>query len=212
MEEKSYKDEIERLENTMKTTAFSRYNAAERLKRHSKMAFFNTTILSLGLILIPLLQMARVKLAFNNDVLSAMQVFLAVSVLVYSVITGTARYDFRSEELNNCGDSLKKLIRRIRNEKNTKDTSREMINHIQDEYSEIVSKTENHTRNDFLLAALKINDIYSFNKRERFFKYLKYSFFELFFYIPSIFLLFLEVVFILDIMFITHIFTPYLIG
>ncbi|MCI4411931.1 MAG: hypothetical protein JHC38_09710 [Thiotrichales bacterium] len=57
--------------------------------------FFTTTVLSLGLIFIPLIQTAGVELAFGASFLNMMQIFLAVAILVYSVVIGTARYDVR---------------------------------------------------------------------------------------------------------------------
>ena len=111
--ERQVKDAAEKLQMSMRVTAKCRYNAAARLQLQGKFAFFTTTALSLGLIFVPLLQTSGVKLAFQTNVLSMMQIFLAVSVLVYSVVIGTARYEVRAETLTECGDKLKELIRAI---------------------------------------------------------------------------------------------------
>ena len=42
-----------------------------------------------------------------------MSIFLAVSVLVYSVVIGTAKYEVRAEGLTQCGDKLKELNREL---------------------------------------------------------------------------------------------------
>ena len=51
-------NETERLDVTMKTTAVNRYNASNRLRAQGRFTFFTTTVLSLGLIFIPLMQLA----------------------------------------------------------------------------------------------------------------------------------------------------------
>jgi ABC-type multidrug transport system permease subunit len=91
---------------SMRVTAKCRYNAAVRLQWQGKFAFFTTTVLSLGLIFIPLIQTAGVELAFGASFLNMMQIFLAVAILVYSVVIRTARYDVREETLTECGDKL----------------------------------------------------------------------------------------------------------
>lgn len=155
-------NETERLDATMKTTAVNRYNASNRLKAQGKFTFFTTTILSLGLVFIPLMQLADVHLALPDRLLNAIQIFLAVSILVYSVVIGTARYDLRSEQLNDCGDNIKELIRELRREKEAAGgmVSKEKLAELQDRYSSITTDVENHTRNDFRLAVLQLPEIY----------------------------------------------------
>ena len=68
--EKTHNNEAERLDATMKTTAVNRYNASNRLKWQGKIAFATTTILSLGLIFIPLMQMANIPLSLKGEVLT----------------------------------------------------------------------------------------------------------------------------------------------
>ena len=201
--ESQHKNESERLENTMKITSISRYNASVRLKLQGKISFITTTILSLGLIFMPLMQLANIHLIFSSNILSAIQIFLAVAVLVYSVIIGTARYDLRSEQLTECGDKLKALIRDLRIENDD-------ISSIQKRYSDIASSVENHIRNDFLLATLRTNELYHITGVIRFFKWLQYYTTNIIFNIMPIMLLGIELVFILDAFDITSVFTPYL--
>ena len=159
--ERPSRDALDKLHTSMRTTAKSRYNAAVRLQRQSKFAFFTTTAFSLGLILMPLLQSTEIPLAYPPAVYSAMQVFLAVAVLVYSVIIGTARYDIRAENLTECGDKLKQLIREL-------DRYRDPGAAITDDalanyytrYSDIVTDSENHLRSDYHLAALEMRNDY----------------------------------------------------
>lgn len=203
--EKQHESEAERLENTMKITSISRYNASIRLKLQGKISFITTTILSLGLIFMPLMQIANVPLIFSSNILSAIQIFLAVSVLVYSVIIGTARYDLRSEQLTECGDKLKALIRDLRIEPNN-------VKEIQKRYSDIVTSVENHIRNDFLLATLRTSELYNITGIIRIFKWIQYYGANIIFNIMPIILLSIEIIFICDMFGVTTFFTPYLLG
>ena len=76
-------NETERLDTTMKTTAVNRYTASNRLRAQGRFTFFTTTVLSLGLISIPLMQLADAQLPLPDRLLNAIQIFLAVSILVY---------------------------------------------------------------------------------------------------------------------------------
>lgn len=59
------------------------------------------------------MQNSGISLAFESNVLNMMSIFLAVSVLVYSVVIGTAKYEVRAEGLTQCGDKLKELNREL---------------------------------------------------------------------------------------------------
>ncbi|WP_197017030.1 SLATT domain-containing protein [Bibersteinia trehalosi] len=143
----------EKFQMSIRVTAKCRFNAAERLKRQSKFAFFTTTILSLGLIFIPLMQNAGIKLEFPTNVLNTMSIFLAVAVLVYSVVIGTARYEARADKLTQCGDNLKDLSRELDNQSENSSIN---ITDLEKKYSHLISDTENHTRTDYLAATLEM--------------------------------------------------------
>lgn len=209
LHENQHSNAKERLENTMKTTAISRYNASVRLKLQGKIAFVTTTILSLGLILMPLIQIANIPLVFSSNILSVIQIFLAVSVLVYSIIIGTARYDLRSEQLNDCGDKLKALIRELRT---YEDSNSDAIKEIQKRYSDIATSVENHARNDYLLTTLRTRELYTITGIIRVLKWLAYYGINIILNIVPFFLLTIELIFILDMFAVTNIFTPYLLG
>jgi hypothetical protein len=90
-----------------------------------------------------------------------MQIFLAVAVLVYSVVIGTARYDVRAEHLTECGDKLKELIREMDMEREAKGQIRDAeLEKYQRRYSDIVTDSENHIRSDYSLATLEMRNDY----------------------------------------------------
>lgn len=211
--ERQVKDAAEKLQMSMRVTAKCRYNAAARLQLQGKFAFFTTTALSLGLIFVPLLQTSGVKLAFQPNVLSMMQIFLAVSVLVYSVVIGTARYEVRAETLTECGDKLKELIRAIDRHRETQTTfSEQDLANYQEKYSDIVTDTENHTRSDYGLATLEMDRDYFYTGLLRAIIYTHAHSQRLIPFLLPLSLLIAEVTFITDMVGATSVLPKYLNG
>lgn len=212
--ERDVRNVSEKLHMSMRTTAKCRYNAAGRLERQGKYSFFTTTVLSLGLVFIPLMQNAEVPLAFKGNVLNMMQIFLGVAVLVYSVVIGTARYDMRSSQLTECGDKLKELIRSLENsrEANGGTVSSDELAKYQRHYSDIVTDVENHERSDYRFAVLEmVNDYFicGFPRMKIYLEAILLSGFS--FLLPTL-LMGIEVVFITDMVGATQVLTPYLNG
>lgn len=213
LRERLVKDAAEKLQMSMRVTAKCRYNAAVRLQRQGKFAFFTTTLQSLGLIFIPLMQNASVKLAFSANVLNMMQIFLAVAVLVYSVVIGTARYEYRAETLTECGDKLKELIRIIDKDRENKvNFSEEDLANLQSRYSDIVTDTENHTRSDYKLAMLEMDNDYFISGLPRLQKYLTAYADRVTAYVIPLLMISFEIVFITDMIGVTRILVPYFNG
>lgn len=212
--ERAFKDAAEKLQMSMRTTAKCRYNASGRLQYQGKFSFFTTTVLSLGLVFIPLMQNAGVPLAFQANVLNMMQIFLGVAVLVYSVVIGTARYDMRAEQLTECGDKLKELIRSLDKERESGGGSvvPEKLAEFQKHYSDIATDVENHDRNDYRFATLEMVNDYFVTGLPRFKLYWEAHIVRAFGYVLPVLLMLMEVIFITDMMAATEILTPYLNG
>lgn len=213
--ERPIKDAAEKLQMSMRTTAKCRYNAAVRLQHQSKYAVFTTTFLSLGLVFIPLMQNAGVPLAFRPNVLNMMQIFLGVSVLVYSVVIGTARYEIRSTQLTECGDKLKELIREL--DKGREESTDSLImpgklSEFQMRYSDIFTDVENHNRNDYRFATLEMIRDYFVTGLPRLKLFMEAHAIRAFsFVLPTILLIF-EVIFITDMIGATSVLPKYLNG
>lgn len=209
--ERQVSDPIEKLLNGMRVTSKCRYNASVRLRRQSQFSFATTTVLSLGLILIPLLQNSDIKLSFPDKVLNMLQVFLAVSVLVYSVIIATARYETRSEALNDCGDKIKDLIRSLRQEVADSAQSGTKVNlaHYNQRYGEVSTDAENHARVDFVLASLEMSSDYCYTGCVRLLRYLRAGVLYSLPYLVPVTMIAIEIIFITDMIGATKILTPY---
>ncbi len=212
--ERAVIDASDKLQMSMRTTAKCRYNAAVRLQHHGRFSFFTTTVLSLGLVFIPLMQNAGVPLAFKPNVLNMMQIFLGVAVLVYSVVIGTARYDMRSSQLTECGDKLKELIRALEKEREAGggNVSPAILAEFQKHYSDIVTDVENHERNEYRFAALEMVNDYFLSGLPRLKIYVEAQFVRAFGFLLPVLLVIMEVIFITDMMGATEILTPYLNG
>lgn len=204
------KTALEKFSLSVRVTTKCRYNASERLQRQAKFSFFTTTVLSLGLILIPLMQNSGVSLHFTSSVLNMMSIFLAVAVLVYSVVIGTARYDLRAENLNECGDKLKDLNRSLEKETLAGKPENDILERYHQRYSDIVTDVENHTRLDYNLATLDMKRDYAITGINRTRLHVTSTFLRILpFLLPSA-MLFLEAVFITDMVGASSIITPYL--
>lgn len=188
-------------------TSKCRYNASIRLRRLGRFTFLTTTLLSLGLILVPMLQLANIRTAYPTAVLNSLQVFLAVAVLVFSVVSATANYDTRARVLNDCADRIKDLSRELRNE---------MANGAPDlpqfavKYSGITRDSEMHTRADYALATLQAHDQYNITGLKWAWTRLVIVSMEAAPYALPASLLAIEAIVVLDVLGITSIWTPFL--
>lgn len=210
--ERKKKSPTEKLQMSMRVTAKCRYNAATRLQRRGRFEFFTTTSLSLGLIFIPLMQNSGIPLAFEASVLNMMQIFLAVAVLVYSAIIGTARYELRAEKLTECGDKLKDLIRAIDKEKDGADLGEERLSTFNERYSDIVTDSENHIRSDYKLAMHEMINDYHMTGIPKLWNLFSACANRYFSYIIPLMMIGFELAFIADMVALTEILTPYLNG
>jgi len=203
----------EKLLNSIKVTSRSRYNAALRLENLGKFSFFTTTFLSLGLILLPLIEISNINTAFSSNpkALSMAQIFLAVSILVYSVVIGTAKYELRSNILTNCGDNLKTLIKDIQiNIDSNGSLSEDNLYKYNKIYTRITRESENHKHSDYISAILESSDIYELKKRESVKLTIQEKFLQFISHLLPLSLILIEITLITDIFGISKVFSPYL--
>ncbi len=206
--EKIEGDPAKKLLNSMRLTAKCRFNASVRLKRLGNYSFLTTTILSLGLIFIPLYQKSGLKLPYSSDVLSMLQIFLAVAVLVYSVVNATAKYDSRATTLDSCGVQLKELIRTLRFEISESKNSGISIDleKYHQKYHVISTEPENHNRGDYILATLESPQDFKITGFPKVLSYLKSIVFHSIPYIIPTSMMAFEVLIITDILGLTEVF------
>lgn len=144
---------------TMRITTNARFEASKRLRLINTLSFLTTTLASLGLILIPLLDIAEINHFFSNITLTVFQIFLAVCVLVYSTAIATANYQVRSKEYLECGDKIKSIVNDFkvhlidaRSNNKAPDLKKYM-----DAYKDALVGTENHEDVDYSKASAAYN-------------------------------------------------------
>lgn len=145
---------------TMRITTNARFEAAKRLKRINSICFLSTTLASLGLILIPLLDISGHNKVFDNNTLTVFQIFLAVCVLVYSATISTANFSVRSKEFLECGDKIKAIVNDFKLHLiDVKDLDQPpALKNYTEQYSKILIGTENHEDVDYLRSLSLYNE------------------------------------------------------
>ncbi|MCE1007165.1 SLATT domain-containing protein [Pseudomonas monteilii] len=194
-----------KLHMSMRTTVKCRFAAADRLKNYARFSFFTTTVLSLGLILIPLIQNSQVKLSVAPSVLNMMQIFLAVAVLVFSVVIGTAKYELRAELLTECGNRLKELIREMNRLKGKpEENDPKELERLEKEYSRITTDVENHARVDYRRTWLDMRNDYFLTGIPRL-RFLVVTYWYSFYpYLIPLILIAMEIMFVTDMLGVTQ--------
>ena len=144
-------------------TTSIRYNSATRLSFHHRFSQWVVTLVSVSLIVIPLFQAMEVPLKSSPQLLDAVEVLLAVIVLVYSLLLGNENHANRSEKMQTCGLELGRLSRKIypyldqpHNQK-----TYEYFSH---EYHNILEKYPNHDPIDYKLYRIRHREKYYTNK------------------------------------------------
>ena len=129
---------------------------------------------------------------------------MAVSVLVYSTIIGTAKYDVRAKELDRCGIDIKSIIRDVRAERKSEGFELKIFSN---KYDEVIKNCENHNRSDYKRAQLYLVEYFNITGIKKAWYILGIYTVELIPYIAPLILVLLEITFLLDMIGITSIFT-----
>ncbi|EJD6506512.1 SLATT domain-containing protein [Providencia sp. PROV196] len=156
------------LYQSMRITIDSRFQSGKRLQSLNSFTFIASIIVSLALIFLPLLQFSGIYLHYSANVLSALQIFFAVAILVYSVLISTAQYSIRAKEMTTCADLIKDLSRELKDyiasskevNSDTKIT-KEGLEEFNRRYRDCLRNSENHTDHDYYVVknTLEMKDV-----------------------------------------------------
>ncbi|OCH24728.1 hypothetical protein A6E03_19155 [Aliivibrio sp. 1S128] len=135
----------------MDATSKTRFNASRRLKLHSKLSAYIIVIISLGLILVTLMQAYSLGNNINNKLVGLFQAFSSIAVLVYSLLIDRNDYSSISEKMYSCASQLGELKQEVHPflQKENKVHNDEKYKKFKDEYHQILKLFENHSNNDF---------------------------------------------------------------
>lgn len=100
--EESFNNLYKKVDATSKT----RFHASRRLKLH---ATYTVVLISIGLILLSLMQAYELGNNIQSKLVGLIQVFSAVAVLVYSLIIDKNDYSSLSEKMYSCASKLGEL-------------------------------------------------------------------------------------------------------
>lgn len=142
--EKSFNNLYKKVDATSKT----RFHASRRLRLHSKSSTYVVVVISLGLILVSLMQAYELGNNIQSDLVGLIQVFSAVAVLVYSLLIDKNDYSNVSEKMYSCASKLGELKQKIHPHlENGHDAT--LYDSFRDEYHGILKLYETHSNNDF---------------------------------------------------------------
>lgn len=133
----------------MDATSKTRFNASRRLKLHSKFSAYIIVFISLGLILVTLMQAYSLGSNINNKIVGLFQAFSSIAVLVYSLLIDRNNYSSTSEKMYSCAAQLGELKQEVRPflEKELHDPDRYL--EFKNKYHQLLRLYETHSNNDF---------------------------------------------------------------
>ena len=157
-------DSFDNLYKKIDSTSKTRFNASDRLRLHSKCSTYTVVIISLGLILISLMQAYGLGKNISNDLVTLIQIFSTIAVLVYSLLIDRNDYSNLAEKMYSCATQLGELKQKIypylnqSHDQDAYDTFRES-------YYNILKLFETHSKNysssDHIRARLAMPENYN---------------------------------------------------
>ncbi|WLG13515.1 SLATT domain-containing protein [Psychrobacter cibarius] len=142
--EESFNNLYKKIDATSKT----RFHASRRLRFHSKFSTYTVVLISLGLILISLMQAYRLGKNIDNDLVALIQIFSTIAVLVYSLLIDKNDYSNLSEKMYSCASKLGELKQGIHPYLDEKH-NQTLYDGFRDSYHQILKLFETHSNNDF---------------------------------------------------------------
>ncbi|HDY8183053.1 TPA: SLATT domain-containing protein [Vibrio vulnificus] len=143
--ESSFRNLYKKMDSTSKT----RFNASRRLKLHSKFSAYIIVFISLGLILVTLMQAYSLGSNINNKIVGLFQAFSSIAVLVYSLLIDRNNYSSTSEKMYSCAAQLGELKQEVRPYLEDKSHNEEKYLEFKNKYHQLLKLYETHSNNDF---------------------------------------------------------------
>lgn len=142
--ESSYKNLYKKMDATSKT----RFHNSRRLKLHAKLSTYTVVVISLGLILISLMQAYNLGNNIDSKLVGLIQVFSAIAVLVYSLLVEKNDYSSLSEKMYSCAAKIGELKQRFYPHIENKHDDK-IYDKFEKDYYSVLKLYETHSTNDF---------------------------------------------------------------
>ena len=107
-------DAYEKLGDNVYLVTKNYFAASRRLALHESASQWTLSLLSLGLIIIPLLTVTKMPMRYEQNVVDFASISLAVAVLMFSLLIGANKHAVRSEKMHRAGLELNELMREMR--------------------------------------------------------------------------------------------------
>ncbi|MBF4246785.1 SLATT domain-containing protein, partial [Vibrio anguillarum] len=143
--ESSFRNLYKKMDSTSKT----RFNASRRLKLHSKFSAYIIVFISLGLILVTLMQAYSLGGNINNKIVGLFQAFSSIAVLVYSLLIDRNNYSSTSEKMYSCAAQLGELKQEVRPYLDEQSHNEQKYLEFKNKYHQLLKLYETHSNNDF---------------------------------------------------------------
>jgi hypothetical protein len=148
-------DAYQKLGDNMYLVTKNYFAASKRLALHNSASQWTLSLLSLGLIVLPLLTITKIPIRYPQNVVDFASISLAVAVLMFSLLIGANSYSVRSERMHRAGLELNELLREMRSHVDEPEKKK----HYQDfdrRYSDILQRYENVDEVDYAKGRISI--------------------------------------------------------
>ena len=148
-------DAYEKLGDNVYIVTKNYFAASRRLALHESASQWTLSLLSLGLIIIPLLTVTKMPLRYEQNVVDFAAISLAVTVLMFSLLIGANKHAVRSEKMHQAGLELNELMREMRYLTNDP-KKMERYQEFDRKYSSILQRYENVEDIDYTKGKISI--------------------------------------------------------
>jgi hypothetical protein len=148
-------DAYEKLGDNVYLVTKNYFAASKRLALHKSASQWTLSLLSLGLIVLPLLTVTKMPMRYPQNVVDFASISLAVAVLMFSLLIGANTYSVRSERMHRAGLELNELMREMRSHVGDP----EKMKHYQEfdrRYGDILQRYENVDEVDYTKGKISI--------------------------------------------------------
>jgi hypothetical protein len=148
-------DAYEKLSDNVYIVYKGYFCMSRRMAAMNVFSQWTLSLLSVGLIIIPLLTVTKMTLRYDQNVIDFASITLAVAVLTFSLLIAGNNYAVRSERAHTCGLELNEVLREMRF--HAKDLDRmKHYQRFENAYSSILRRYENTEQIDYYQAKISI--------------------------------------------------------
>ena len=149
-------DAYEKLGDNVYLVTKNYFAASKRLALHNSASQWTLSLLSLGLIVIPLLTVTKIPMRYPQNIVDFGSISLAVGVLMFSLLLGTNSYSVRSDRMHHAGLELNELMREMRYLVNDPEGKVRQYRDFDKRYGNILQRYENVDDVDYTKGKISI--------------------------------------------------------